>query len=404
LSWIHRLGVVLLLTPVVTLAQAPQGTPTFRAETRRIEVDVFVTDKDGNAVRSLSQDDFELFEDGKPQRISNFSLVDLPIDSRDARKSAVKMVESDITSNAHEGRLYVMLFGGSGERARLIARQFIEEAVQPNDLMAVVHPLGLERDAQGFTSNRGLLLAAIDRMAISHVRDDFSVRFGYEVVEQISERLASITGRRKVLLWFFPELMDFDATDSTAFMHRDAVRAATRNNVAIYPVGGGLGTGMGIGALKRVAMLRLLAEETGGDAIAGTNNFSDGFQRFARDVSTYYLLGYEPAVEHRDGKFHKLAVRVKKRPGLTVRARPAYYATDEESEARAAAKRGSRACLRKPQRRCACPPQSRASASTCLPRRSRVRASTARWCWGRTCTAPTWRSAPISGSSSRSRR
>jgi len=73
----------------------------------------------------------------------------------------------------------------------------------------------------------------------------------------------------------------------------------------------------------------VLAEETGGDAIVNSNNFTDGYQRIVRDTNKYYLLGYTPTIEHRDGEFHRLTVRVK-RPGVTVRARPGYYAPKPE--------------------------------------------------------------------------
>src|SRR5688572_13710372 len=57
-----------------------QNPPTFRSGVRLIEVDVFVTDREGRFVRSLTQDDFELVENGKAQEIRTFSVIDLPVD------------------------------------------------------------------------------------------------------------------------------------------------------------------------------------------------------------------------------------------------------------------------------------------------------------------------------------
>lgn len=82
----------------------------------------------------------------------------------------------------------------------------------------------------------------------------------------------------------------------------------------------------------RDAGLRLLAEATGGETVVNTNNFGDGYQRIVKDTNEYYLLAYTPTVEHRDGDFHRLTVRVN-RPGMTVRARPGYYGTVPESPA-----------------------------------------------------------------------
>jgi hypothetical protein len=106
------------------------------------------------------------------------------------------------------------------------------------------------------------------------------------------------------------------------------MRAAVRNNVAIYPISSaGLTTRLGLADLEGRAALRDVADETGGDAIVGTNNYSGGFRRILDDTSTYYLLGYYPQPEWRDGKFHEIKVTVN-RPGLTVRARPGYLAPD----------------------------------------------------------------------------
>src|SRR5437762_4564538 len=60
-------------------AQQPQSPPpppvVFKVETAYVDVDAVVTDDQGNVVRGLTKDDFELFEDGKPQRIDMFTSV-----------------------------------------------------------------------------------------------------------------------------------------------------------------------------------------------------------------------------------------------------------------------------------------------------------------------------------------
>ena len=66
-----------------------------------------------------------------------------------------------------------------------------------------------------------------------------------------------------------------------------------------------------------------LAEETGGRRLA-SNDLADGLRRVAAEAHSYYLLGYEPP-ERRWPDERKIAVRVRK-PGLTVRTRPAWRA------------------------------------------------------------------------------
>ena len=68
-----------------------------------------------------------------------------------------------------------------------------------------------------------------------------------------------------------------------------------------------------------------LAEQTGGFARVNTNNVGPAFQRIAEANSRYYLLGYYPPNHARDGRFHKIEVRVT-RPGLRVEARRGYAA------------------------------------------------------------------------------
>jgi hypothetical protein len=66
-----------LLVFARTHAQAPQST--FQAEVNLIEVDAAVTDDQGHSVVGLTIDDFELFDDGQPQKIAAFSYVDIPL-------------------------------------------------------------------------------------------------------------------------------------------------------------------------------------------------------------------------------------------------------------------------------------------------------------------------------------
>ena len=63
-------------------AQAPQTPPsvTFQVEVNYVDVDAIVTDEKGNFVTGLTRDDFEVFEDGKPQKVEMFSYVELPVD------------------------------------------------------------------------------------------------------------------------------------------------------------------------------------------------------------------------------------------------------------------------------------------------------------------------------------
>ena len=82
-----RLFITLLLTAAGAATVASQQAPTepvppvtFRAEVNYVEVDASVTDQQGRLVTDLGQTDFEVLEDGRPQKIAAFSLVTLPIE------------------------------------------------------------------------------------------------------------------------------------------------------------------------------------------------------------------------------------------------------------------------------------------------------------------------------------
>ena len=150
--------------------EAPQDPPpTFRASVQYIEIDVRVTDRDGGVVRGLTKGDFVLLDDGTPQTISAATFVDLETESPVTRL-VPGAVEPDVVTNAGGGRKWVMLLGGLdlrgqpvGLRAQEVARQFVSQALGPNDEVAVVPVYGTMSSAQGFTRNRALMLRSIDR-------------------------------------------------------------------------------------------------------------------------------------------------------------------------------------------------------------------------------------------------
>src|SRR5688572_12666816 len=103
----------LAVTVVLRAEQTPstdQQPPTFRAGIQLVEVDVTVRDGKGRLVRDLVIEDFELSEDGVPQDVTSFRLVDIPIHPQESRGDArAGVIDRDVSTNASSGRLYVML-------------------------------------------------------------------------------------------------------------------------------------------------------------------------------------------------------------------------------------------------------------------------------------------------------
>ncbi|MFN8060661.1 MAG: VWA domain-containing protein [Vicinamibacterales bacterium] len=384
---------------------APQGKQppvTFRQEVNYVEVDAVITDAQGNFLRDLSQADFQVLEDGKPQTLSTFSLVDIPIKSADRPLFAEKAIPADTKSNADDfgGRLYMLVLDDLHTNAlrstlvRNAAKRFVERYMADNDIAAVVHSSGRTDASQEFTNSKPRLTAAINKFMGRKVRsetlgkieqynttpatdrtgpptdpDDFergyNARNTLGSLKNLANYLSGVRGRRKALV-FFSEGIDYDIydifnkRDASAVLDdvREAIGAATRANVSIYAVDPRGLTGMGdddieIGGLPddpslglgsrsfqselRLAQdsLRVLADETGGFAVVNTNDFGTAFDRVVRDNSAYYILGYYPTNDRRDGKTRKIQVKVS-RPGAVVRARKGYVAPRGKTPAKEA--------------------------------------------------------------------
>src|SRR5688572_24528135 len=179
-------GGVAAQSPPAPAAQPPQAAPpSFRVEVNYVEVDALVTDAQGNVVTNLTSSDFELLEDGRPQKVTTFSLVDIPIERAERPLFAAQPIDADVQTNEHvEGRVYLIVLDDlhtdptRATRVKAAARRFIEQSFGINDLAAVTYTSGRAADTQDFTNNTRLLLAAIDRFT--------GRKFPSATVEQLS--------------------------------------------------------------------------------------------------------------------------------------------------------------------------------------------------------------------------
>jgi VWFA-related protein len=382
------LGVALAQQPPPPAAPAPveQRPPvTFKVEVNYVEIDAVVTDANGKFVRGLTKDDFEVVEQSKPQAISIFSLVDIPVETTDPPLYAKAPIDPDVRSNRREfdGRVFILVLDDyhtnfqRTPRLRAAARLFVERYLGANDIAAVVTTSGVKGGAQNFTSSRALLLKAIDTFSgrklrsptlekldqLQMQRPDGSApgypselershwaRSSLGTLKGVAEYMAGIRGRRKAVV-FFSEGIEYDianpvsnrlTTDVIQEM-KSAIDGATRSNVSYYavdprglagfedaieiqslPLDNSIGVNTMMDELRTSQdTLRSLAEETGGFAIVNQNDYRDTFARIIADNSSYYVIGYYSNDTRRDGRFRNVDVKVK-RPGLQVRARKGY--------------------------------------------------------------------------------
>lgn len=354
----HRLAFALVVVCVASVVGYGQGrggggggaaprpdgqgpAPTFRTSAEAVAIDVFVTDADGKPVSGLTADDFELTENGKPQDITTFRAVDIPVEVREEERP---LAEPDVASNEQtEGRVYVIANAiaapDNALKARAFLRKFLDKHFAPNDIAAVVSlGRGLATDGQDFTSNRRLLLTAIDKFSGDEGLDLRDMRDVLDVVAKIPARHKSVIYLSENPGFAWGDLIDYQGgVGSLRFDYaHTAMGIATRNNVTIYPVDPqGLNSELGIAEMERKMEFRALAEITGGVAHVGSNDFDKAFERIVSDASTYYMLGFNSEYGKNDGKFVSLDVRIK-RPGMTVRTRSGYVnATRREQQAAA---------------------------------------------------------------------
>jgi VWFA-related protein len=145
--------------------------PQFKTGIEVRQLDVVVVDGDGRPVRGLTAADFTVLEDGKPQKISTLEEVAVPA-AETAPAAWMRDVAPDTRTNdiPTDGRLIVVLMDDAVTRdpeliepARRIGREIVRQ-MGPADLAAVVYTLQNSK-SQDFTSDRGRLLAAVERFA-----------------------------------------------------------------------------------------------------------------------------------------------------------------------------------------------------------------------------------------------
>src|SRR4051812_34332375 len=381
--------------PPAQPAPAAQQGPTFKVRVDYVEVDAVVTDRQGRIVRDLKKEDFQVLEDGKSQAITNFAMVDIPVEKENRPLFAAAPIEPDVKTNERpfDGRVYVMVIDdlhtrfGRTIRVKTAAKQFIERRLGANDLMAVVHTSGSSDGNQEFTSNKKLLLAAVDKThgrkldsatanktneynntrGISQQGDPlndpddmergFNARTTLDTLRNVAEWFGSVRGRRKAIL-FVSEGIDYDIYDVIAQSGsnhqsastvldatREAIGAATRSNVAIYGIDPRgltdlgdesieLGSfpddtslGVGQGSLQNELRLSQDSLRTLSEETGGfaVVNKNDFATAFQRIVedNSSYYVLAYYPPDPRPGRIHKIDVRLTRR-GLTVRARKAY--------------------------------------------------------------------------------
>jgi VWFA-related protein len=147
----------------------PEQTPTFRADINFVRVDVIVSDKQGNPVADLRQEDFEVTEDGKPQTIQTFKLINVTDKSGvglDPPREVRTPIEEQTEAARDDVRLFAIFLDDyhvrleNSMRAREPIARFIENQLQPADMAGIMYPLWSINDVM-LTRNRKTIASAV---------------------------------------------------------------------------------------------------------------------------------------------------------------------------------------------------------------------------------------------------
>ena len=292
--WKPVAGVAALAAALSIPLMAQQG-PTFKAGTQVVSIFATVTDAQKRLVPDLTKDDFQVFDNEKPQPVIYFDNSIRPI-------NVVVMLDTS-------GSMTLTI-----DLLKQAAEQFLLRLL-PEDRGRV----GAFNDKIQFNARWS---SDRDQM----ITDAKNLDFGngtrlWDAAGASLDELKNIDGRKVILLFT-------DGDDTESKMRLSAVLDRARaEEVMIYAIGlesKFLGT-----TTKPDGGLRKIAEETGGGyfELKRATDLAPTFTKVAQELHSQYVIGFAPTLL--DNKVHKLAVKMKQ-PGMTAQARRSYLAAGDK--------------------------------------------------------------------------
>jgi VWFA-related protein len=195
---------------------APADEDVVRINANLVQVDAVVTDSGGKQVADLKAEEFEILEDGRPQQITNFSYVSAaggppasngdtppasrgpssprgPVAAAPAAKNAPPAPSGPPLSREQVRRTVVLVVDDLGLSfedlgyVRAALKKFVEERMQPGDLVAVVTTSGDAGDLRQLTGDRQQLRAAVERLRWQPLNNRVGLHpFGSEIGATLS--------------------------------------------------------------------------------------------------------------------------------------------------------------------------------------------------------------------------
>jgi VWFA-related protein len=366
----------------------PSDEDVIHINVNLVQVDAVVTDSKHHLVTGLKAGDFQVLQDGKPQKITNFSYVSLKPATNAAvtPPSPVKIKgvppPPPVPVRPEQARRLIALVVDdlglafdSVARVRGALKKFVDDQMQPGDLVAIVRTGAGMGALQQFTADKRVLYAAIDRVRFNSMgrvgvssfdplgggerttldaeREGIVAAGSLGAIRYVVNGLRELPGRKAVVL-FTENLKLFNRdgeNDRVMQGVRELEDAANRASVVIYSIDPrGLETlqltaadntgRMSARQIARVPQVRsaqqfrsqegmvMLANDTGGRFFSNSNDIAGALRDAVADTEGYYLLGYHPDASTFDvngrPKFHNVKVKLL-RGGLEVRSRSGFF-------------------------------------------------------------------------------
>lgn len=339
-------------TPPAAPTQSPVGTPaaaTPSGSDHRVSIDVVVTDKAGNAVPGLAEQDFTLLDDKQARKITSFQATDGTNRTTDPTLQVIFVIDA-VNSGAQAvmyGRAQLSKFLGQDDGRLSLPTSlviFTEQStqIQPSptrdgtalaDSLGSNQPglraLGRSSGAYGADERRTMSLQALDGLAHYEAKQP-----GRKFVIWLSPGWAMLSGPNFIITtksqqWLFGNIVTLS----------QELREARITLYSIDPLGmsdaGESRTFYYESFLKGVPSyqkaqngnlaLQVMAAQSGGRVLNSRNDLVKEITGCLGDAKAFYTLSFEsPPADHRD-EYHDLEVKIDK-PGLKARTNTGYYA------------------------------------------------------------------------------
>ncbi|MEO8736910.1 MAG: VWA domain-containing protein [Edaphobacter sp.] len=292
-----------LLSQAPIERRPPPEVPTIKIETRLVNVAVNVVDAHGAPVPSLTQDDFQISEDGKPQKIAFFekeSSTPLSI------VLAIDASESVLTNERLE---------------KNAASHFVNALLRDQDELDLMDFADTVREIVPFTNQKKQIERGLNELQ----RGEETAL--YDAIYLGSQRLAGTradAGRRRVLV------LITDGGDTKGSRYEQALEQAQRAGAMVYsliivPIAEDAGRNTG----GEHALIQM-AQDTGGKYyyVEDPKGLEPAFAHISDDLRTQYVLGYYAPQGGLDQLFRTIKVQMKDpalRGRYSLRYRTGYY-------------------------------------------------------------------------------